>query len=233
EARRTPGGSSSGSAAAVACGMVPFALGSQTQGSVLRPASYCGVCGFKPTFGLLPVEGLLPFAPSLDTPGLFTQTAADMRLLWSRMGYPAGGGSTMTAAAPASLDAEPGMGTAVPRTIDCLRAQGFRIATIEFPTGWPLLLDASRLVNRYEGARTHEAVWRQHGAAMGARLAQLIADGLDTSEDQYRDALAVIGEMKQKFDRLFREYSVILTPAAPGPAPTIDSTGDPRMNSPW
>src|SRR5262249_59889844 len=57
--------------------------------------------------------------------------------------------------------------------------------------------------------------------------------GLDTSEDQYRDALAVIGEMKQKFDRLFREYSVILTPAAPGPAPTIDSTGDPRMNAPW
>src|ERR1035438_7045722 len=72
----TPGGSSSGSAAAVAAGMVPFALGTQTLGSVLRPASYCGVCGFKPTFGRLPVEGVLPFAPSLDTLGLFPRTPA-------------------------------------------------------------------------------------------------------------------------------------------------------------
>src|SRR5580704_4324452 len=85
----TPGGSSSGSAAAVAAGMVPFALGSQTQGSVLRPASYCGVVGFKPTYGLLSLDGVLPFAPSLDTAGLFTQDADDMRLLWNRMGFPA------------------------------------------------------------------------------------------------------------------------------------------------
>src|SRR5262245_32642130 len=86
--RHTPGGSSSGSAAAVAAGMVPFALGSQTQGSVLRPASFCGVVGFKPTYGLLSLDGVLPFAPSLDTAGLFTQTAADMHLLWDRMGFP-------------------------------------------------------------------------------------------------------------------------------------------------
>jgi Asp-tRNA(Asn)/Glu-tRNA(Gln) amidotransferase A subunit family amidase len=231
--RHTPGGSSSGSAAAVACGMVPFALGSQTQGSVLRPASYCGVCGFKPTYGLLSLEGLLPFAPSLDTPGLFTQNAADMRLLWNRMGFPAEAGSTRTAAASVSLDAEPEMEAAFRRTVDRLRAGGFRIEAIEFPPGWPDLLAASRLVNRYEGARTHEAVWRQYGAAMGTKLAQLIADGLQTSENEYRDALALIGEMKQKFDRLFREHPVILTPAAPGPAPTIDSTGDPRMNAPW
>src|SRR3954451_23156445 len=80
----TPGGGSSGSAAAVAAGMVPFALGTQTLGSVLRPASYCGICGFKPSFGLLSMEGVLPFAPSLDTVGLFTESAADMAELWSR-----------------------------------------------------------------------------------------------------------------------------------------------------
>jgi len=80
----TPGGSSSGSAAAVAAGMVPFALGTQTLGSVLRPASFCGICGFKPSFGLLSCEGVLPFAPSLDTVGLFTTTAAGMAELWSR-----------------------------------------------------------------------------------------------------------------------------------------------------
>src|SRR6202045_1823227 len=78
----TPGGSSSGSAAAVAAGMVPFALGTQTAGSVLRPASYCGITGFKPTFGTLPLVGVLPFAQSLDTLGLFTNTPAGMLKLW-------------------------------------------------------------------------------------------------------------------------------------------------------
>lgn len=86
----TPGGSSSGSAAAVAAGMVPIALGTQTLGSVLRPATYCGVTGFKPSYGLLPTEGVLPFAKSLDTVGLFTQTPADMLTLWELMGHPTG-----------------------------------------------------------------------------------------------------------------------------------------------
>src|SRR5579864_4156977 len=84
---RTPGGSSSGSAVAVAAGMVPFALGTQTLGSILRPASFCGVVGFKPSAGSLSLDGVLPFAPSLDTAGLFTQTADDMQLLWTLMGH--------------------------------------------------------------------------------------------------------------------------------------------------
>jgi len=78
----TPGGSSSGSAAAVAARMVPLALGTQTKGSVLRPASYCGVTGFKPTFGSFSMRGILPFAKSLDTLGFFTNTARDMLSLW-------------------------------------------------------------------------------------------------------------------------------------------------------
>src|SRR4029077_12806993 len=78
----TPGGSSSGSAAAVAAGMVPFTIGEQTRGSMIRPASYCGVTGFKPTHDLLPMEGVLPLAKSLDTLGLYTHTPADMLELW-------------------------------------------------------------------------------------------------------------------------------------------------------
>jgi Asp-tRNA(Asn)/Glu-tRNA(Gln) amidotransferase A subunit family amidase len=230
----TPGGSSSGSAAAVAAGMVPFALGSQTQGSVLRPASYCGVAGFKPTYGLLPMDGVLPFAPTLDTAGLFTQDAADMRLLWSRMGYPAAAGTPHICAVPDRVDAEPEMEQAFAQTVSKLRAEGFCIATIEFPPTWPDLLTASRLVNQYEGARTHQLAWRQHGARIGAQVAQLIADGLALPESRYVQALAVIAEMKTKMDLVFREYPVIFTPAAPGPAPfSLKSTGDPRMNSPW
>jgi Asp-tRNA(Asn)/Glu-tRNA(Gln) amidotransferase A subunit family amidase len=230
----TPGGSSSGSAAAVAAGMVPFALGSQTQGSVLRPASYCGVVGFKPTFGLLPLEGVLPFAPSLDTAGLFTQDADDMRLLWSRMGFPAAGASAPTVcAAPHVLDAEPEMEFAFGQTVNALRAEGFRVEAIELPD-WPDLLAASRLVSQYEGSRTHELAWRQHGARLGAKVAQLIADGLQFPESRYAQALGVIGEVKKKMEAVFREYPILLTPAAPGPAPCgLDSTGDPRLNSTW
>jgi Asp-tRNA(Asn)/Glu-tRNA(Gln) amidotransferase A subunit family amidase len=229
----TPGGSSSGSAAAVAAGMVPFALGSQTQGSVIRPASYCGVAGFKPTFGLLSLEGVLPFAPSLDTAGLFTQDADDMRLLWSRMGYPAAASAPTVCAAPDVLDVEPEMEWAFRQHVNALRAAGFRIEVIEFPD-WADLLAASRLVSQYEGSRTHEAAWRQHGVMLGAKVAQLIADGLQFPESRYSHALAVIGEVKRKMDAVFREYPVLLTPAAPGPAPCgLDSTGDPRMNSTW
>jgi Asp-tRNA(Asn)/Glu-tRNA(Gln) amidotransferase A subunit family amidase len=230
----TPGGSSSGSAAAVAAGMVPFALGSQTQGSVLRPASYCGVAGFKPTYGALPLDGVMPFAPSLDTAGLFTQDAADMRLLWSHMGYPPAPSRPHICAVPDRPDAEPEMEHAFGDTIDKLRADGFSVATIEFPLEWPDLLAASRLVSQYEGARTHELTWRQHGARMGAQVSQLIANGLKIPQSRYLQALAVIVAMKIKMDAIFREYPVILTPAAPGPAPfSLNSTGDPRMNSTW
>jgi Asp-tRNA(Asn)/Glu-tRNA(Gln) amidotransferase A subunit family amidase len=230
----TPGGSSSGSAAAVAAGMVPFALGSQTQGSVLRPASFCGVVGFKPTYGMLPLDGVLPFAPSLDTAGLFTETADDMRLLWSRIGFPAAPGAPAICAAPDKPDVDPEMESAFHRTVNGLRAAGFRVQAIEFPPDWQDLLAASRLINQYEGARTHESAFRTHGSGLGIKLAQLISDGLQLPECQYRDALAIISEMKQKMDRVFQEFPVILTPAAPGPAPRgLQSTGDPRMNSPW
>src|SRR5580692_2274816 len=86
----TPGGSSSGSAAAVAAGMVPITIGEQTQGSVLRPASFCGVTGFKASYGLLSMDGVLPLAKSLDTLGFFTHTPADMLALWESLGYQAG-----------------------------------------------------------------------------------------------------------------------------------------------
>src|SRR5207245_1280187 len=106
----TPGGSSSGSAAAVAAGMVPFALGTQTGGSVLRPASFCGVTGFKPTYGLLPMEGVFPFAKSLDTLGLFTHSAADMIALWESLDYPTGRSEDFPLAVPEPMpDVEPAM----------------------------------------------------------------------------------------------------------------------------
>src|SRR6266852_3450924 len=114
----TPGGSSSGSAAAVAAGMVPVAIGTQTGGSVLRPASFCGVTGFKASYGLLPMEGVLPLAKSLDTLGFFTQTPGDMLALWEALGYSSGRPEEFPLAAPDPMPAvEPEMAAAFQQTL--------------------------------------------------------------------------------------------------------------------
>jgi Asp-tRNA(Asn)/Glu-tRNA(Gln) amidotransferase A subunit family amidase len=221
----TPGGSSAGSAAAVAAGMVPFAVGTQTLGSVLRPASYCGVCGFKPTYGLIPADGVLPFAPSLDTLGFFTETAGDMLCLWSRL---RGGGSRIELRRAACF---PG---AAASTIGRLRAAGVAVDALEPPPGWQRLAAAALTVNDYEGARSHAGRYREFGERIGRRLAELVRRGQGIPEAEYEDARAHIAAMREEFARLFREYPAILSPAATGPAPAgLASTGDPAANAPW
>jgi Asp-tRNA(Asn)/Glu-tRNA(Gln) amidotransferase A subunit family amidase len=204
----TPGGSSSGSAAAVAAGMVPFALGTQTLGSVLRPASFCGVCGFKPTFGKISMDGILPFAPSLDTVGLFTETADDMACLWER-----------SFGAAATLQEPPRI---------------TKVSELAMPQGWDELLAAARLINDYEGARTHRELLAQHGDAIGAKLAALLRRGLTISEDDYAAARRHVDRMRREMARIFDEFPLLVSPAATGPPPAgLESTGDPSENARW
>ncbi len=226
----TPGGSSSGSAAAVASGMVPFALGSQTQGSVLRPASFCGCTGFKPGFGVLPIKGTMPFAPTLDTAGLFTQTAADMRELWSAMGFDTGAEAVARLTAlPVPDEVEPEM-----RARFLAAAERLGAAHVNPPFDVWGLWKAVSLVQAVQGARTHEQSWRQHGAAVGAKLAGLIERGLSTPEPEYQAALAEIEQGKKAAAAFFTDHPVWIAPAALGAAPrTLTSTGDPRMNAPF
>src|SRR5688500_6646976 len=128
----TPGGSSSGSAAAVAAGMVPFALGTQTMGSVLRPASYCGVTGFKGTYGLVSLEGVLPFAQSLDTLGYFTHTPTDMLALWQAMGHPGGAAAGVESGAADPIPrVEAPMTAALEKAVATLRGRGVRIRSVD------------------------------------------------------------------------------------------------------
>ena len=229
----TPGGSSAGSAAAVAAGMVPFALGTQTLGSVLRPASYCGVCGFKPGHGVVPIDGALAFAPSLDTAGLFTETAAGMACLWPRA-FGAAVDVELENAVRFRIPADPPMTRAIEDAAQRLRAHGIRVVDLDPPDGWAALGAAARLINAYEGACSHRARYEQFGERIGHRLAELVRSGLETSGDDYRAALACVGRMKAQMAGVFREYPAILSPAATGPAPAgFASTGDPANNAPW
>jgi Asp-tRNA(Asn)/Glu-tRNA(Gln) amidotransferase A subunit family amidase len=232
-AGHTPGGSSAGSAAAVAAGMAPFALGTQTMGSVVRPASYCGVCGFKPSFGLIPIAGVLPFAASLDTVGLFTQTAADMAALWAR-GFGGGFHVELRRAAYFPLPSDEAMTAAVAAAVVRLCSNGVAVDELDVPAGWDRLLCAARTINDYEGARSHQARYREFGERIGVRLAELVRRGLAIAQAEYEDARAFAGQMRGVLHQVFWEYPVIFTPAATGAPPSgLESTGDPAHNAPW
>ena len=231
----TPGGSSSGSAAAVAAGMVPFAIGEQTRGSMIRPASFCGVTGFKPTFNLLPMEGVLPLSRSLDTLGLFTHTPADMIALWKALGYSTGREEQFVFGAPDPIpECEPEMANAFRQALSRLRDAGIRIKTLDMAETLKKLDDANNLEEVYEGARFHEARLKEFGDRLDQPIANLVRDGLKIPEERYSEAKRFLADSRIRFTDIFKSTPVILTPAATGPAPLgLSTTGDPRMNAPW
>ena len=232
--RHTPGGSSSGSAAAVAAGMVPCALGTQTLGSILRPASYCGVTGFKPTVGLFSTDGVLQMAPSLDTLGFFTHTPADMLALWdvleeSTQALPV----TVLGVCTSGLDVSPEMDRALLATAQRLEQAGLSVQPVDLAGLMVRLGEAARVVMVFEGARVHRARYDEHGGAL-ADLADLVREGLAMSSGQYDEARQEIARGRVEMAKRFAGTPVILMPAATGPAPEgLESTGDPRMNAPW
>lgn len=230
----TPGGSSSGSAAAVAAGMVPVALGTQTRGSVLRPASYCGVTGFKASYGLLSLDGVLPFAKSLDTLGFFTHTPSDMFLLWESMGHPTGREEDFVLGAVDPLpELEPAMAAAFQNALSLLRTRGVSIRKVDIAEMLGKLDVATTTVMFYEGARFHEQRFKEYGARL-ADLADLVREGLQISVERYDEARRYIAACKARVAELHKATPVILVPAATGPAPLgLASTGDARMNAPW
>src|SRR5690348_6196392 len=231
----TPGGSSSGSAAAVAAGMVPFTIGEQTRGSMLRPASFCGVTGFKPTHGLLPMEGVLPLAKSLDTLGLYTHTPADMIALWKALGKPTGNEEQFAFAAPEPIpECDPEMANAFRQAIALLRRSGITIKSIDIAGDLKKLVEAGDVIEAYEGARFHEARLKEFGDRLDPNIANLVRNGLKIPTAKYDETKRLIADSRMRFAEIFRSTPVILTPAAVGPAPLgLSTTGDPRMNAPW
>ena len=231
----TPGGSSSGSAAAGAAGMVPFALGTQTRGSVLRPASYCGVTGFKMTYGRMSLEGVLPFAKSLDTLGFFTHTPADMVALWDALGHPTAASDSVTLGVPDPLPRaiEPAMAAAFQQAVARLGRAGASLRTIDIAGLLARVSDAANTVMYYEGAQFHRQRYEEHGDRL-ADMADLVRKGLQISAEQYDEARRVIADGRRAMAKLHAATPVILVPAATGPAPRgLASTGDAEANAPW
>jgi Asp-tRNA(Asn)/Glu-tRNA(Gln) amidotransferase A subunit family amidase len=230
----TPGGSSSGSAAAVAARMVPLALGTQTKGSILRPASYCGVTGFKPTFDSFSMRGVLPFAKSLDTLGFFTRTPRDMLSLWHALDRQSEPVTVSVLGAPDPMPpVEAPMAAAFQNALGMLRRGGVSIRFIDLATMLASLAEAAHVVMCYEGARFHEQRYKEHGEKLGD-LAAMVRFGLAIAERQYDEARRHIDACRQKIAEIYKATPVILVPAATGPAPAgLASTGDPAMNAPW
>jgi Asp-tRNA(Asn)/Glu-tRNA(Gln) amidotransferase A subunit family amidase len=199
----------------------------------LRPASFCGVVGFKPTFGVLPLEGVMPFAPTLDTLGFFTQTSLDMRLLWRLLGNPVPDYSPLTYGM-VEFPVDPDMQETFRHSIQILGHYGAQIRRVTLPESFHRMAAAVPLIQNYEGARTHRDKHEKHGSAIGAKLTQLIREGLATSDETYAEALRALDAARADMAPIFADFPVLLSPAAVGPPPQgLASTGDPRCNAPW
>ena len=230
----TPGGSSSGSAAAVAAGMVPMAIGTQTRGSVLRPASFCGVTGFKPSYGWFSAEGVLSLAKTQDTLGLFTHSPADMLLLWEALGHETGREESFALGVPEPLqEVDPEMAKAFAKTLSLLREKGVSIQPVKMGDMLERLSDFNERITLYEGAQFHKERYEQYGSRLDD-VAELVRDGLKIPLEKYDEAMRYVAECKPRVSEMMKATPVILTPAAPGTAPLgLASTGNAKMNAPW
>jgi Asp-tRNA(Asn)/Glu-tRNA(Gln) amidotransferase A subunit family amidase len=249
----TPGGSSSGSAASVACGMVPLAVGTQTNGSVIRPASYCGVFGFKPSFGGISRSGVLSQSKPLDTVGIFARDLQDLALLADvLMVFDAGDRSMHPVAKPQIAKA---LGTQPPveprlafvrtpmwelaeeTTKDAFReliehANG-RIDIVDLPAEFNHAVDDLSCIMKVDLARSYDSYYQQGKECLSEKLVEIIEGGQKILARDYMDAVERMDMYNLLLNEIFFDYDAILTPSTTGEAPPVDSTGDPVFCSIW
>jgi amidase len=240
DSRRTPGGSSSGSAAAVAAGMVRFAFGSQTVGSTIRPAAYCGVVGYKPTFGTLSRSGMKMGAESLDTVGVIARTVDDAALLvagsairkdltgMERLEKP----RLAVCRSPNWHQMSREGAAAFLATVDRLIGQGAKIVEREMP--FDALDKAATTILFYEMARGLAYEMAHHRARVSPMLVQRVEEGSVIPYAEYSSALAYAAECRKRLADLMDGVDAILTPSTTGEAPLgLESTGNTAMNRLW
>jgi aspartyl-tRNA(Asn)/glutamyl-tRNA(Gln) amidotransferase subunit A len=247
--KHTPGGSSSGSAVAVATGMCLGAIGSQTGGSITRPAAYCGIAGCKPTYVLLPLEGILTLAHSMDHPGPMALDVTDLAILLRAMSCgisieaPA---NYVEAAAVASSrprfgrlrqlfeeKAEEPVRDMMDEISHRFGEEGADVNEVALPAGFADVVARHRIVMAVEAAQYHEARLRRHPEDYDPCFKQLLEEGLACPAPEYARTKEHQQQLHSAMWDVVHHDNVLLCPATTGPAPLADTTGDPAFNSPW
>ena len=242
DAARTPGGSSQGSAAGVADFMVPVALGTQTGGSVLRPSSFCGIVGFKPSFGTFNRAGIKFAAESLDTIGLLARALEDVALVRDVLtGREPGGIAALARPPRIGLCRTPLWHLAEPETVAAIdgaaaavRAAGAAVDEVRLPAAFDALADARRAINDHERARAMAHEWRTDRDRLSPALRKTVEAGLAVPHAEYRAALARTRDCRHLLDWLFDDWDALLAPAVNGEAPPgLGHAGDPAFQALW
>ena len=240
---RTPGGSSAGSAAAVAAGLVPFAVGTQTGGSVIRPASYCGVAGFKPSFGLLPTPGIKCFSWSLDTVGLFATSVRDVAWFAGAVsGFALALGDTTPhkiwrVGVPAAYPwgpVSPSAQLAIDSAVAALRSQGAEVTTITLPAWMKDVFEAQDVIQGFEVWRSMARDVDAHPQALSSVLRDYLMAASSISAAAYEAAQQTAHTARYACADWFDQFDVLMTPSAPDEAPLgYASTGASTFNRAW
>jgi Asp-tRNA(Asn)/Glu-tRNA(Gln) amidotransferase A subunit family amidase len=240
----TPGGSSSGSAAAVADFHVPLALGTQTGGSIIRPASFCGIYGMKPTWNLVSREGAKMFSASLDTVGWFARSAADLGLLLDvfdpdpetapRLPFELAGASIAVCRSPAWPLAEDATRHGLDVAVARLREAGAHVVDLDLPPAFEALAALHHLIMRAEGRSAFLADYRLHGDAMHQSFRDQVDNVDGFSRAQLCAAYDAAAGCRAVFDAMAGAYDAVLTPSTPGEAPAgLATTGSFAFNALW
>ena len=239
----TPGGSSSGSCAAVADGMVPLAFGTQTGGSTIRPSAFCGIVGFKPTYGMIPLTGVNPFSTSLDTIGIHAKEVADAAVMYSVLR-----GQTMPPiqqsydlrigwfpgpyADRAGADAQQALKLA---RSTLLKRSGIDFVNLELPAqDFIDLTEGNNVIAAYEAAQSHRYVYARAADVMGEATRAIIEKGMSIPEAEYKAQLDHMTKCRVKFAQALEQVDAVLTFSATGQAPLLaQGTGDSVFNRAW
>jgi Asp-tRNA(Asn)/Glu-tRNA(Gln) amidotransferase A subunit family amidase len=238
----TPGGSSSGSAAAVADNMLPFGFGSQTAASLIRPAAYCGVLGYKASHGSFDLQGVMSLSPSLDTLGFLAREVEDFELARSVLcgSTPAempGQDAPLRISlfrGPHWMDGSLEMRDVCQRAIDALKTAGAQTGELACPEVFKSLTEAQKTVMAYEVAHARIYEYSRYADQLSAQFKDLVESGLAVSRSDFENACITRDRAARILESLFVDTDVILTPAAPGEAPAgLDATGDPLFSRSW
>lgn len=240
--KRTPGGSSSGSAAAVADFHVHGALGTQTGGSVLRPASFCGIVGYKPTYNIINRSGLMFAAENLDTIGFMGRRVDDVDVIAAALlnrapAPPLGQASGLRIGLCRTQlwdTAQPETVEAIEDSAERLASAGARIIPVDMPSTFEALASMRNRINDYERSRVLAYHWANNRDKISAGLAKQIENGTSMAYDEYDEAITLAAEGRAQLDAVFDEVDAMLAPAVAGEAPEgLDQTGDPRFQGYW